>query len=101
MSFNLVLTQLYELSLQIPVMVPSLKYSVDSRRKPTKPMKGAMTKKIEIFKRSLPVRLHKSSGRVVNSAGRKRKTLQLIIRESEVILKTCFSHSKKKKNYPS
>ena len=50
-------------------------------------MKGAMTKKIEIFKRSLPVRLHKSSGRVVNSARRRRKMLQLIIRESAVILK--------------
>ena len=61
-------------------------------------MKGAMTKKIEIFKRSLPVRLHKSSGRVVNSAGRKRKTLQLIIRESEVILRHAFPFKEKEKS---
>ena len=64
-------------------------------------MKGAMTKKIEIFKRSLPVRLHKSSEfRVVNSAGRKRKTLQLIIRESEVILRHAFPIQRKRKIIP-
>ena len=63
-------------------------------------MKGAMTKKIEIFKRSLPVRLHKSSGRVVNSAGRKTKTLQLIIRESEVILRHAFPIQRKRKIIP-